>query len=146
MSLHTLHTSEQRITEWRKFRAQITDVPLDTMLFKVSEFFKNFPFSSRCIDYYEPATWLSPWEILHHESYCTNTISLLMYHSVRLSNSTVGIDIWLIDENGDMSLIPVISGKYMLNYILGKVVSFEEYRNNFKVIKIYKTSDIKQII
>lgn len=136
-------SNEERLRLWKKFRNDIKPLPLETQLDEIAKFCQLMPIGHRSLDYYTPQEWPTPWEILFYGSFCTNSISLLMFHTLTM----VGRDpvLNLIDDGGDVYLLPVIDYQYILNYELGKVSSYSALKDNFKILQSFSQEKIKQI-
>lgn len=118
---------DSRLSVWRKFREEIKDTDLNDKLDKVAKYWADAPLGTRTLDYYSPDTWLSPWEILYHGSFCQNSISLLIYYTLLLSsNGEYTVDVFLVDDGDDRYLLPVVNQKYILNYQLREVVELTQ--------------------
>lgn len=137
--------NEERLRLWKKLRDDITGLSLDKQLAGVSKFCSQMPIGSRSIDYYTPDDWPTPWEILFHGSFCTSSISLLMYYTLTLVDPTQKVELYLVEDPDGVFLLPVINDHFLLNYELGKVNSVDIIKNDTKILKIYTSSDIKEI-
>lgn len=134
--------SDQRIVEWRSLRKEITTLSLEDKLNRISIFFKSIPLGKRCIDYYNPETWPSPWEILSEGMFCKNTAGLLIYHTVYIvldESFRNNISLCLIEDSQDRYLVTIFDNKYVINYYLGEVVLFDEMKKDFKIIETFDT-------
>ena len=135
---------EERLRLWKNLRSDLNTEPLDIKLKAIAKFISTMPFGSRSLDYYDPATWPSPWEILFHGSFCLSSISLLSFYTLALvTEESVKIELELIDDMGDVYLVPVIEDQFVLNYETGLVSSYPEISKEIKVLKRYTRSDIK---
>lgn len=116
---------------------------MEEQLNRVAIFFAELPIGSRCIDYYTPSSWPSPWEILHYRLFCENAASLLMYHTLMLVVKEAAIEIVLIEDDRNRYLAPIINNKYILNIILGQISKIHEV--SFKVIDRFEDESIPTI-
>jgi hypothetical protein len=130
--------------EWGDFRSDISGNELLTQIEAIADYFKDVPIAARQLDYYTPETWPSPWEILHYGQMCPSSVSLLMAYTLLL-NGQEDFKLLLIDDNTDYYLVPLVEGRYILNYILGEVVDLDTIRNDIKVKHTYNPSDLKDI-
>jgi hypothetical protein len=135
MNNWNIYTKEERIIEWRKFRLTLAELDTHQKMEKTAEYFMSVPIASRFIDYYSPETWPSPWEILNLGWSCTSSISLLIAHTLKLTD--VECEIYLVDSPIGTFLLPVVDNKYILNYELGKVVDIDT-ANDVKIKQIHK--------
>ena len=129
---------------WKELRDSIQNLSLDDKLKEVANFTSSMPFGHRTIDYYSPWDWPTPWEILYHSMFCTSSISLLIYHTLSLVDKSV-IELYLVEDD-DVYLLPVINNTYVLNYELGKVILLSEISQDIKILKIYTSKDIHEVI
>lgn len=124
---------EQRISNWKQFREQLINCSLDDQLLPIAEFFCSAPIGSRTIDYYTPTAWPSPWEILYYKTYCKSTISILMYDTMQIINNSPNVELWLINDEQDTYLVPVIDNNLLLNHILGEVSKLDEFDSLYQI-------------
>ena len=80
-------SAEERLEKWRGFRESLEDLSEEDLLNTVADFFAAVPIGARCIDFYTPESWPNPWELLYHKLFCTDSISLLIYHAFLLYRS-----------------------------------------------------------
>ena len=130
-------TFEARMNEWRTFRESITTYSEDT-LNDVAKFFASFPISSRVLDYYNQDTWFTPWEILKNSFFCRSSISLLIYHTLMMSNHDINIKLMLINDGTEIYLVPIIDDTTIINYNIGSTISIEEIKDSIKIIETFK--------
>jgi len=121
MSAWNNSTAEERIAKWRELREQINGLDEEDQLNSIAEFFASVPIGSRCIDYYTPDSWPTPWELLYHQLFCTSSISLLIYHTLCIAIGEDRVAIVLADTGNDRCLIPIVDKQRVFNYELGKV-------------------------
>lgn len=134
---------EECLRLWKNLRINIEDKPLEFQLQRVVEFCAHMPIGSRTIDYYSSENWPTPWEILFHSSYCTSSISLLMFYTLSLLSSNLTIELVLVEDDGGIYLLPIIDNQYILNYELGQVSKYPDTNNSFKILKRYTRGDVK---
>lgn len=128
--------NNERLHLWKKLREDISVLPIDHQMTMVAKFFADMPFGSRTIDYYTPADWPTPWEILFYGTFCTSSISILMFYTFELLHTDHQINLYLVEDN-DVYLLPVIDNKFVLNYELGTVNNYSNIEDNFKVLQIF---------
>jgi hypothetical protein len=135
--------SDERLRLWKSLRKDIASLNLEDQLREIAKFCAAMPIGHRSLDYYAPDDWPTPWEILFHGTFCTSSISLLMFHTLVM----VGRDpvLHLVDDNGELFLLPVIDYQYILNYELGQVSSYSVLVSDFKVLETFTKDRIKSI-
>jgi len=137
--------NEERLRLWKKLRDDLKGMTPASQLTEVAKFCAGMPFGSRTLDYYSPADWPTPWEILFHGSFCTSSISLLMFYTLTILPEPRDIELYLVEDDDGVYLLPVIDNKFVLNYQLGAVNNYLEIRNDFKLLKKYQKEQIKSI-
>lgn len=137
---------EERLRLWKSLRAEIQDMDLQSRLKKVAEFCSKIPHGARTIDYYTPASWPTPWEILFHGSFCASSVSLLAYYSLNVVDTTTKIDMLLVEgPSAGIFLLPVVEDQYVLNYLHGAVNNISDVKDEFIVLEKYTQDEIRNI-
>lgn len=137
-------TAEERMDWWRSIREEVNDLEEKEQLNSIAKFFANVPIGSRCIDYYTPDSWPTPWELLYHKLFCASSISLLIYHTLTITLDEDRVDIVLINTGDDVFLAPLVDKKYIFNIELGKVNNITDYPL-IKIIDDFKDQKIHQV-
>jgi len=136
---------EERLLLWKKLREEIKELKIEEQLAAVAKFCATIPFGSRTLDYYSPQDWPTPWEILFHGSFCTSSISLLMYYTLVMASEDIDIELYIVEDDRGIYLLPVIANQYVLNYELGAVNNYPEIEPDIKVLQKYTKEQIKKI-
>lgn len=118
-------TPDQRIQRWMQFRADIAGLELQEQAARTSEYFRDFPLGARSVDYYDPDSWPTPWEILHHKTYCRNSAGILMHDTLVIINKRATVKLVLIDDGDDVYLAPIINNSHILNVVLGEIIKMD---------------------
>jgi len=137
--------NDERLRLWKNLRKDIQELDLEQKLAKVAEFCSRMPIGSRSLDYYSPADWPTPWEILYHGSFCTSSISLLIFYTLTLVSDELDVQLELIEDSSGVYLIPVIEDHFVLNYELGKISIYSEICDSFDTLQVYEKSQIKTL-
>lgn len=138
-------SNDERLRRWKDLRVEIIDKDLKDQLNSVAEFCSNIPFGSRSLDYYTPADWPTPWEILFYGSFCTSSISVLIFYTLSLIPVKEKLELYLVEDIDGIYLLPIIDNKFVLNYELGKVSDYYEIEDSFKILKRFSQDQIKTI-
>lgn len=126
MSAWNNSTPEERIANWRELREHISSLSEEEQINSIAEFFARVPIGARCIDFYTPESWPTPWELLYHNLFCPSTISLLIYHTLCIALGRDRVSIILIDSGDDRFLVPLVDKQRVFNFELGKVNNIKE--------------------
>ena len=138
--------NEERLRLWKNLRNNLVGLELEQQLDDIAKFCSTIPFGARTLDYYSSENWPSPWEILFYGSFCTSSISLLMYYTfILVPDNDTRIELMLVEDLDGLFLLPIVDNRYILNYELGKVSNYSEIKNNLKVLKRYTRDQIKTI-
>jgi len=138
--------NEERLRLWKNLREDIKDLPLDIQLERVAKFCSTIPFGSRTLDYYDPTNWPTPWEILFHGSFCTSSISLLIFYTFVLLSVSSALELMLVeDESGGIYLLPIVDNHYVLNHHLGQISKYPEVKDSLRVLQKYTREQVRTI-
>lgn len=137
--------NEEKISLWKNLREEVTGLDLEKQLQTIAKFCFNIPIGSRTVDYYTPNSWPTPWEILYHSSFCKSSISILIYYTITLVCSDAQTEMHLIDDEGDIYLLPIVNNYYVLNYHLGELNKLEDVMKEVKIIRVYTTEMLNKI-
>lgn len=138
-------SGDERLLLWKKFRLDIQGKQLEERLECISKFYANMPYGGRSVDYYTPKNWPTPWEILYHGSFCVSSISLLIFYTFVLVDNDTKADIYLIEDNTGVYLVPVINDTFVLNFIPGVVSIYQDIKDCFSVKQVFSKNEIKSI-
>lgn len=138
-------SGEDRLHRWKQLRINIKDLSLDQQLLLIADFYSKMPRGARSLDYYNPAEWPTPWEILFHGSFCISSISLLIFYTLTLVDIEHKVELYLIEDSDGVYLLPIIDDQFVLNYQLGSVNNYSEISDNFTVLQKYPKEQIKSI-
>ena len=135
----------ERLHLWKNLRKDIELMPFTDQMDSVAKFFSTMPFGSRSLDYYSPAEWPTPWEIIFHGSLCKSSISLLIFYTFSLLQTGINLELHLVDDGIDSYLLPVINDQFVLNYELGKVSNYSDICAEFTHKQTFTEQQIKKI-
>jgi hypothetical protein len=134
----------ERLELWRQEREDLSKKNYMDRLSSLSLFFSHVPYGARTLDYYTTESWLTPWEILHYGTFCRNSISLLMYHTLTIADPEINIELCLIDDKEDMYLVPIVDNKFVLGYIPGQVAQLKKLKKSFQIKQTFQKEQIKK--
>lgn len=137
--------NDERLRLWKKLRVGVADLTLIDQLNEIAKFCSKMPFGARTLDYYNPECWPTPWEILFHGSFCTSSISLLIFYTLELVNPLLKIELHLVEDEDGIFLLPAIDDQFVLNFELGAVNNYHEVQYEFKILQKYSKEQIKNI-
>lgn len=136
---------DERLRLWKNLRKDLLEFPLERQLEEIATFCSTIPYGARTLDYYSSEEWPTPWEILFYGSFCTSSISLLMFYTFVLVPIEAHIELFLVEDHDGIFLLPIIDDQFILNYELSKVSNYSDIKNNFKVLQVYTRDQIKTI-
>jgi hypothetical protein len=137
-------SNEERLHLWKKLRENIKNLSIEEQLNEVAKFCATIPRGARSIDYYNPSDWPTPWEIFFYNSFCRNSISLIIFYTLALLNRD-SIELWVVKDNEGDYLLPVVNNEFILNYELGKVSNHSEICDYFIVMQKFPRDQIRNI-
>jgi len=133
-----------RILEWRKFRLSLKDKTEIEQLEAVAKFWSNAPLQTYSIDYDNPSSWPTPWELIHEGGLCRTAIAYLMEQTLLMAGwSAERVQLNFIKDNElqDQMMVVMIDDKWVLNFSIGQVFNFDNHRDTSAVLLKYKTTE-----
>jgi len=138
-------SNEERLRLWKNLRKDIKDEDFQQQLSSIAKFYAAMPFGARTLDYYSPSDWPTPWEILFHGTFCKSSISLLIFYTVLMVAPNHKFEIHLVDDNGEIYLLPVFDDQFVLNYELGVVSNYLDIKKDLQILQVFPQGRIKTI-
>jgi hypothetical protein len=138
-------SNDERLRLWKKLRDDVKEDTFEKKLDSIAKFYASMPFGSRSLDYYSPENWPTPWEILYHGSFCTSSISLLIFYTIILVVPDHKADLYLVEDESGMYLLPVVDDHFVLNYQLGVVSNYLDIKDAFTVKQVFPQGQVKTI-
>lgn len=138
-------SNDERLRLWKKLRDDVKEDTFEKKLDSIAKFYASMPFGSRSLDYYSPSDWPTPWEILYHGSFCTSSISLLIFYTIILVAPDHKTDLYLVEDESGMYLLPVVDDHFVLNYQLGVVSNYLDIKDAFTVKQVFPQGQVKTI-
>lgn len=139
-------THEERLRHWKKLRGDIAKLPIQEQLNALAEFCESMPRSRRrTLDFRSFTGWPTPWEIIFHAEFCINSISLIIFYTLLMLDSSYDVELWVVKDNGGDYLLPVVNNQFVLNYEVGKVSNYSEICDYFIVMQKCSKQEIKTI-
>lgn len=133
---------DDRLKDWRAFRYSLIGLEIEEQLAKVVEYWSVVPIVTFFLDFDNPESWPTPWELIYKGIFCPSGIAYLMLKSLELVKDSEWSDndlkLFLIKDldKQETFLILVVQDKYALNYNHNKVDSWERIKKGCKLIKI----------
>ena len=81
-----------------------------------------------------------PRVILHKFHQFTDVL-----HTLTLLNTPPIVELYLVEDDDGIYLLPIIDNQFVLNYELGTVNNYSEIQDEFKVLQKYNKEQIKNI-
>src|SRR5580692_3290076 len=108
----------QRILKWREFRKTLkNNIDEKEQLELVAEFWSHALLQTYSIDYDNPNTWPSPWELIYEGGLCQTAIAYLMVQTLILSGwNNKRIELYFLKNEKEQIMAVVIDNKYILNF------------------------------
>jgi hypothetical protein len=137
--------AEERLARWRDFRKQIDQMPLDSAIEQVVEFWHGCPFEPFYLDPENPAKWPGPWELIEENWYCDLAKALGMLYTIKFTNHNPEVEIRVYYDPATRytyNLVWINNGKYVLNLIESQVVNKTQINKNLKLKHTYSSTEL----
>jgi hypothetical protein len=143
-----LLSATQRILEWRKFRSSLNNLPELEQLNQVSKFWASAPLTVYALDWDQPNTWPSAWQLISEGNFDSIVIAYLMEQTLILA----GWDparlqlIYLRNAKiSDQMMIVLIDNLWALNYSVGEVFDYSKIKTDSILMVKYQMRDGKRV-
>lgn len=138
----------QRILLWRDFRSTLYDLDELDKLNAVAEFWSKLPLVTYVIDWHQPQTWPTCWQLLHDGYFDTCAVAYLMEQTLILIGWDPSRLKLLYIKNTkieEQMMTLLIDDKWALNYSYGEVFDFCKIKNDCLILATYQVVDGKRI-
>lgn len=122
--------SSDRLHEWKQFREDISELPLEEALEKTNHLWAYAPFVNYYLSQDRNPDWPDPWTLLHENYYCDIAKSLgimyTLYLSKHYANTIKSLEIRIFQDSVNRepyNTVWVNGGEYILNLTYDTVVN-----------------------
>jgi hypothetical protein len=137
------------LKDWREFRKMLTDdLSEKEILDKVAMYWVSVPTVKYYLDFDNPKSWPTPWELINSGEFCSTGIAYLMLKTLELAptekfkNSEIKL-LWIKDlQIEDLLMVLVINSTYVLNYYHGEVKNWADIQNSCQIICDYLNTNL----
>lgn len=116
------HTKfEDRLRDWHGLRLKIADIPLDSALLTVNDWWYASPWKPYYLHWDDHKTWPDPWQLLADNTFCDLARSLGIVYTI-----SMGLNLQMpiqIAETDLGNLVLIDQGKYILNWRPGSLLN-----------------------
>ena len=136
--------SEQRLSEWKKFRGEISDMSLEDAIQATTHLWSYAPFVGYYLDPTNPTEWPDPWQLLDENYYCDIAKSLGMLYTLALSShgKDVELELRLVKDRDKncTNLVYINQGKYVINYWHDEIVNNTQVEEDGNIVEYCYTA------
>lgn len=141
--------SESRLQKWKRFREDISKMPLEQALQATSDFWHEAPFTPYYLDNENPNNWPDAWTLIHENYYCDVAKSLGIIYTLMFSEHGNGLLPELRvyydpTKRYFYNLAWFNDGKYILNMYDESVVNIEQLNKELELKHKY-TAEVLNI-
>lgn len=140
---------DERLREWKSFRDQIGQLPLDQACQQVTHLWSYAPYVTYYLDpdkSVSTAPWPDPWTLLYENYYCDVAKSLGMLYTLYLSRhkpQDIKLDIYLDTSDRQIyNLVSLEQGKYILNFLFDEIVNNKQLPSTLVLKHCYNAQDL----
>ena len=134
-----------RLEDWKIFRKSLTDeLTEDEILNRLAQYWVTVPVVRFYLDFDNPKTWYTPWELIYSGDFCSTGIAYLMFKTLELAptkkfkKSEMKL-LWIKDlQIEDLLMVLVVQSKYVLNYYYNEVKRWEDLQDHCQIICEYQ--------
>jgi len=137
-----------RLNQWKDFRHQLSDLPLDKAVIELNNMWSTAPYVTYYLAPDAPNTWPDPWTLLAENYYCELAKSLGMLYTIYFtSHKNVPLEIRVYydyKEKIRYNVAWIDSGKYILNYWPYEIVNTKLVEEKqLQLIYQYSSKDLQ---
>ena len=136
-----LLSPSERLSEWRDFRASIQNMGDLDQLLKVARWGGQAPLCNYSMDWDNPKSWLTPWELIHEGTFCPTAVAYLMEQTLLMAgwdSSRLRLIYIKNQEEGVEKLLLLVDDAWVLNYSIGEVFNFDNIRSGSALLATYQ--------
>ena len=115
-------TPEQRLHSWYQLRLDTADMPLESCLAAVNDWWFLAPMNSRYLHWDDVDNWPTPWELLNDNIFCDVARALGMLYTIAIIERPEITELSMFQTDED-NLVQINQGKYILNWGNQQVVN-----------------------
>ena len=137
----------ERISQWRDFRKTLDSLTFEQALEAVMDFWQGCPHHPFYLDATAPDKWPDPWQLIADNYYCDLAKALGMLYTICLTKHVEGRDaeirVYIDPETRYTYNLAIFDqGKYMLNFIDGKILNISSIETKLVLQHKYSITDI----
>ena len=112
-----------RLDRWNQLRNQVQDLPIESALTKINQWWFRAPWVPYHLHWDDQATWPDPWQLLSDNMYCDLARGLGILYTITMLDRAdmTPASLVLTQEGHNLVLLP--NEKYILNWEPDTVVN-----------------------
>jgi hypothetical protein len=107
------HLYQERLADWYHLRQAAAPLEQSQQLMLINDWWFRAPIVNHLINWENPQSWPTPWELLNNNGYCELARALGIVYTIMLVENYT--DLKIIQTKED-NLVLVDGGKYILNW------------------------------
>lgn len=143
-----LVSADKRLRLWKDFRESLQQESEQNQLQRVVDWFARTPTVNFSIDFDNPSSWPSPWELIEEGNVCESGIAYLMERTLGLSGWDCSRLQLLLIKNTDIEILRLcllVDDLYILNYSHLDVIDWKTICNDCLVQAKFKYDGHKHV-
>ena len=136
-----------RLTQWREVRANLSKLPLDQAVEELNTMWSTAPFVTYYLAPNTPDQWPDPWTLLAENYYCDIAKALGIVYTIYFTShkqTNIELRVYYDYEAKDRYNVAWIdNGKYILNYWPYEIVNTEQIEKPLQLLYKYTSADLQ---
>lgn len=136
-----LLSSAERLAAWRDFRAAIQGLDEREQLDRLAAWASQIPTVVYALDFDNPQSWPTPWELIHENNFCSTAVAYLMEQTLLLlgwDSSRLQLVYMKNQEDQTQTMVLVVDETWALNYSIGETFNFDTIRSGSALLAVYR--------
>ena len=115
-------TYQESLADWVKLRHAVALLDQPEQLKLINDWWFRAPIVNHLINWENPQSWTTPWELLNNNGYCELARALGIVYTIMIIENRKYTDLKIIQTTED-NLVLVDGGKYILNWAPGEMLN-----------------------
>ena len=136
-----LLSSADRLSAWREFRAEMPHLGELDQLVRLAKWAGQIPVVVFSIDYENPQSWPTPWELIHENHFCPTAVAYLMEQTLVMAGwdpERLRLVYVKNMDDQEQKMILVVDETWALNYSIGELFNFDTIRSGSALLATYR--------
>ena len=137
--------SDQRLSEWKKFRREISAQSVEDAIASTSHLWSFAPYVNHYLDPADCGTWPDPWSIVAENYYCDLAKAVCMLYTLALCDHELDLELRIYEDeqHNFYHVVWIDNGRYITNLEFDTVVNKTQINDTLSLRHRYDSAALK---